>query len=223
VNQLTEIVNQLTEIGNSVWLYLTSAIGAGVIVVGVANYLASQIANRWLKGVEAKYAKELAHVESELDRLNRQVQARLDHAVTVSRAQFEVEFTALRTVWRRVARARAALNAIAYPPDPPEDDTPDQKLQRFFAARQKFSVAYNRLLHAVDDNSAFYPQEIFGALNALIKCAGIEVRRLGRNQPPLFTEPWTATRETAMKEFLESADRVEQQIRERLASVAIQE
>jgi hypothetical protein len=43
--------------------------GAGM--VALAKFFGEQAANRWLRAVEHKHAKELANVESQLDRLNR--------------------------------------------------------------------------------------------------------------------------------------------------------
>jgi hypothetical protein len=91
---------------------LLSVAGAGALMVPLAKYFGERAAERWIESVRAGYAKELARVQHDLDQLGKKHQAALDHLVSVSRAQFEVEFQVVREIWKRVARARGVALAI---------------------------------------------------------------------------------------------------------------
>jgi hypothetical protein len=213
--------------------FLASVLTSVAILAGgvwaVGRWFADLIANRWLKDVEAKHAKELAHVESELQRLNQHVQAQLDHAVTVSRAQFETEFEALKEIWERVARVRNTLGEIN-PFTVPEEETPPQRLQRFYAARLVFVEAHNELLRAIDSRSPFYPEGIYAVLDQLRLRTGLEASRLNTRRPPFAPDAdesdnfnWYEQRDTARAEIEAGADAVSTAIRQRLGSISIRE
>jgi hypothetical protein len=147
----------LPDVVNIVAAAVLSVGGAGAIIVALSKFIGERVAERWLEDVKAGYAKQLAHVEHELDQLGKRHQAQLDHSVTVSRVQFEEEFRSVREIWKFVARVRASAVAIVER-HVPEDDTPDKQLERFVGARNGFARAHRRLVIAVDNNSPFYPK-----------------------------------------------------------------
>jgi hypothetical protein len=81
---------------NEVWqmagALITSFGSAGAVLWGLSHFLGKVWANRIFESDRAKYQKLIDEARTELDRTTRKVQAGLDHAVYVSRAQFEAEF-----------------------------------------------------------------------------------------------------------------------------------
>jgi hypothetical protein len=147
--------------------------------------------------------------------------------VTVSRAQFEVEFAALREIWKCAARVRAEIGEINSP-FPPENETPEARLARFFRARSEFAEAHNALLRAIDDNSPFYPPEVYAVVDALRLRTGLESTRLNTRRPPFAEErdqrdgiEWYEQRNEAVEEVKAGVEAVSNAIRRRLASIAV--
>ena len=194
--------------------------GAGAIIVALSKFFGERLAERWLEGVKADYGRQLAHVEHELDQLGKRHQAQLDHSVTVSRVQFEEEFRSIREIWKFVARARASAVAIVET-KVPENDTSDKQLERFFAARKAFGEDHRKLVLAVDNNSPFYPQAIYQAVDVFRARTALELSQLRTREP--FKDDWFERRETAQTEILERAEVVSSTIRQRLAKIVIQE
>src|SRR5688572_32485750 len=126
---------------SDVWSVMAAALlsvgGAGALILAFSKFFGQRLAERWLEGVRAGYAKQLTHLQHELDQFAKRHQARLDHSVTVSRVQFEEEFRSVREIWKFVAKARASAVGIVET-SVPEDDTPERRLDRFFAARNAF-------------------------------------------------------------------------------------
>lgn len=210
----------LPDILNIVAAAVLSVGGAGAIMIALSKFFGERVAERWLEGVKAGYATQLAHVEHELAQLGKRHQAQLDHSVTVSRVQFEEEFRSVREIWKFIARARASAVAIVER-SVPEDDTPDKQLERFVAARNRFARDHSRLVIAVDNNSPFYPQAIYSAVDAFRSRTTLELMQL-KNRKPLTSE-WFDQRETAHTEIIALAEFVSLTIRQRLASIVIQE
>ncbi len=202
-----------------VWVFLAGTIGAGVLIAGLAKFFGERLADRWLRRVEARYAEQLATL-----------QARLTHAVTVSGAQFEAEFAALREIWTCVARVRATLGAIN-PVSAPENETPDQRLARFVEARSAFTDAHNNMVRVIDNNSPFYPELIYAGVDAFRTRTALEQLQLHTQRPPFApqqgfmgqTPDWYDRRRTAYDEVIAGAEAVSVAIRGRLASISIRE
>ena len=99
---------------------LTSLAGGGAIVLALSSWLARSWARRMLEEDRARYHAELDAVKHtythELERLkedlaasNRKLHGHIDHAVFVSRPQFEAEFRTLTNTWERIADLRAVF------------------------------------------------------------------------------------------------------------------
>lgn len=199
------------------------------IVTAIVKWLADTAAARGLANLEAKNATALTRLENELNRVNLQVKARLDHAVTVSRAQWEVELAALRNVWECVVRVRASAGAIV-PGTAPEDETQESKEKRFFEARTAFIQAHHELVRGIDNNSPFYPEDIYALLDRFRTHTTGQKLQLETRTPPFFPNPrrgengdWYDDRRKASTRIHDEAEVVSTAIRRRLASVAIRE
>ena len=99
---------------------LTSLAGGGAIVLALSSWLARSWARRMLEEDRAQYHAELDAMKHtythELERLkedlaasNRKLHGHIDHAVFVSRPQFEAEFRTLTNTWERIADLRTVF------------------------------------------------------------------------------------------------------------------
>ena len=139
--------------------------GASAIVIGAASWLGKVWANRILESDRKRYGEELERVRSDLETSRRLLQAELDKAIHVHRVQFETEFRVLADIWAKLAVLRSAMRALrpmADIVDPDED--PDARLQRRAGA---FEAALHDFMRAVDDQSPFYPADIFCDIQAM--------------------------------------------------------
>ena len=203
------------------WTAFISLGGVGGLVA-LAKYFADHAAERSLATLNARYAERLAHVEHRLDVVGRQNQAHLDHAVTVSRVQFEEEYRSIREMWKFIARTRAEAISLVETAVPLED-TPDGPLTRFLERRKRFVEAHRKLVLSIDNNSPFYPEAVFQAVDAFRSRSTLEAGRVFRAQPQVFTPEWFEQRERARTEIVALADLASRIIRARLASIVIQE
>ena len=98
----------IPDVLNVVTAAILSVSAATGIIAFVAKYFGERIAEKWLEGVKAEHARKLAYFEHMLSEQGKRSQASLDHAVTVTRTQFDVEFSALREIWKFIARTSSA-------------------------------------------------------------------------------------------------------------------
>jgi hypothetical protein len=196
--------------------------GAAGLVVVLAKYFGERVAERWLEGVKAEHAKELARMEHELAQLNLHLQARLEHAVMVSRAQFETEFAALREVWAKMAKLQAHLNAMR----PTYDVTPADKSQTIQKLNDRLNElvgAFNPAFEAVRSHSPFYPDDIQKEMKEALEAARSEIWEVKSDRKPFSTIDWFKDATENRDKFNEHMIVAAGLIRERLASLVIQE
>ena len=148
---------------------LTSLGGGAVIVLALSSWLGKVWANRILEGERAKYAAEMERLRSSLERTNRLLQGEIEKTIFVSKTHFETEFRALEQIWRYISTVRARMAPLR-----PQFDivdvrqTQEERLQERF---EPFVTAVKELIAATDEQSPFYPKEIYGPLENLINIA----------------------------------------------------
>jgi len=105
----------------------------------------------------------------------------------------------------------------------PENDQEEARLQRFFAARSEVSEAVRKLVLvlAVDNNSPFYPEPVYQAVDAFRTRTKLELARLETRKP--FTSDWFDDRNAASAEIVALAEQVSHSIRQRLGSIVIED
>jgi hypothetical protein len=195
---------------------LLSLGGAGAIVIAAASWLGKVWANRILESDRRKYGKELERVRSDLETSRRLLQAELDKAIHVHRVQFETEFRVLADIWAKLAVLRStmgALRPVADIIDPDED--PDARLKRRAGA---FAAALHDFMRAVDDQSPFYPEDIFRELSEALTIANRESTSVSLGKPEKSSD-WFKEAEANFSAFKKSAETVSSLIRQRLESL----
>jgi hypothetical protein len=196
---------------------LISLGGAGVIVMLCASWLGKVWANRILESERRKYGEELERVRSELEASRRMLQAELDKTVHVHRIQFETEFQALADIWAKLAAVRSAMAALRPIGDVVSDEDPDARLQRRLV---EFRTALNAFLRAVDDQSPFYPDDIFKGLSTALTIAQSESLNVSLGKPDKAMD-WYREGAESFGAFRKSAETIAMLIRQRLESLRI--
>ncbi len=212
----------LNIIGSLVW-----TLGGGAALVwGMSSYLGRIWATRILEQDRRKYAEELEAVKEkhaanltrlngELEATNRRLQAELDKTIHVSRVQFEVEFTALRDVWRTASAVRSAIAGLRPQTGFAEDDPDAAFLARFNDFVRKFC----EFRTAVDDHSPFYTAEVFQKADELIRVA-IHEDVACRVQQPRDGE-WFRDGAESKHRFMAGCAELSQLLRQRIAQLSV--
>ena|SRR5713226_7087242 len=141
--------------------------GAGVIIIACSSWLGKVWASRILEADRLRYGQELERLRSDLEASRRVLQGELDKTIHVHRVQFETEFRVLSDIWAKLSVLRSAMGGLRpmmYIIDPDEDPH-----ARFLRRLKSFDEAFRAFLRAVDDQSPFYPEEIFQELSAAIQ------------------------------------------------------
>ena len=147
------------------------------------------------------------------------LQAELDQVILVHRVQFETEFRVLADIWAKLAVLRSAMGALRPTMDvvSPDED-PDDRLNRRFAT---FERALHDFMRAVDDQSPFYPEDIFKELSVALQSAQHESVSVSLGKPEKTTD-WYKEGAENFRVFRKSAETVSMLIRQRLESLRTQ-
>jgi len=136
----------------------------------------------------AKHEEELEKLRSSLEQSQRLLQGEIEKTLFVTKTHFETEFRILREVWERVSEGRAAISVLrpwtGYP------TVRNQQEVHFSESLGRFLTALEGLRISVDNNSPFYPEEIFVAFDKLIRIAQAERDDLMYDKGDRFSPEW---------------------------------
>jgi hypothetical protein len=192
--------------------------GAGAIVIACASWLGKVWASRILEADRLKYGRELERFRSELEASHRVLQGELDKTIHIHRVQFETEFRVLSDIWAKLSVLRSAMGGIRPIMDIRDpDEDPDARLLRRF---KSFDEAFSAFLRAVDDESPFYPEEIFKEFSVALQIARRESTSVSVERPER-TADWYKEGAANFNALVQSADRVSALIRKRLEDLRI--
>ncbi|HET8923780.1 MAG TPA: hypothetical protein VFN26_12395 [Candidatus Acidoferrum sp.] len=199
---------------------LASLGGGSVIVAAFSNWLGKLWADRLMEKERAQHAKELEKLRSSLERSTRLLQGEIEKTLFVSKTHFETEFKALAVIWRRVAQVRARMNRLHLHEALVLKGEGLPSL--LFAPFGLFDTAVNHLIHAIDYQSPFYPNEIFQQLEAVLEVALLERQEFGasleRND---FNEGRYRQGKERFAQILQAAEAVSSLIRERISKLSV--
>jgi hypothetical protein len=182
----------------------------------LSSWLGKVWATRLMDRERARYASDLERLKSSLESSNRQLQAELEKTIFVTRVHFETEFKALADIWRHLARAamenlRTAVDAIS---------PGETKESRLTARLDIFGNAITPFIDAVDQQSPFYPIEIYNQLDSLVRLIKSEGTDIAHSQDA-FTPEWFKRGRENYRDFLAGVQSVSTLIRERISSLSV--
>jgi len=198
---------------------LTSLGGGGLIVASLSSWLGKVWADKLMQKDRAKHAEDLEKLRSRLEQSQRLLQAEIEKALFVSKAHFETEFKILREVWEGVSEARSAISLMrpwtGYPA------VKSEKEAYFSESLERFLGTLDRLRISVDNNSPFYPEEIFVAFDKLIRIAQAERDELVHDKGDRFAPEWFNRGGVNRDLYLAQASECSKLIRQRLESLTV--
>lgn len=186
---------------------LVSLGGARLIVLSFASWLGKVWANRILELDRLKYSAELERLRGELSK-----------TLHVHRQQFETEFRVLCDIWAKLSNLRSAIAGLRPTTDiiSPDESSEDRLNRRL----TRFNEAFDAFVRVVDDQSPFYPEDIFQELSVTLQSArresiSVSLGRLER------TTDWSKKGAANFEAFRKSADKVSPLIRNRFTNLQI--
>jgi len=198
---------------------LASVGGGGAIVVALSGWLGKVWAERILAADRAKYAREIEELKGSLERTTRILQGEIDKTLFVSKTHFETEFNLLREIWANVSEVRGPMSLLRPMSGYPAGRA--QQEEHFSRIFETFLAKLDRFRTAVDNNSPFYPQEIFLVLDGLIRIAQGERDDLIHNLDERFGMGWFQRGKENFRAFMLQVDKCSGLIRERLEKLAV--
>jgi hypothetical protein len=210
---------------------LTSLAGGGAIVLALSSWLARSWARRMLEEDRARYHAELDAVKHtythELERLkddleasNRKLHSHLDHAVLVSRPQFEAEFRTLTNTWERIADLRAVFPVLDERPNNRTRANDTEYATWCAKVRAEFVPRADALMNSVTAQAPFYPKELLEALSDQIQIAKTALSEAITDNPRESPD-YVRRRRELHQNFETGASRLLDMIRDRLAHLTI--
>ena len=185
---------------------LASIGGGGLLVLALSSWLGKVWANRILESDRRRYNEELERLRGELDKV-----------IYVHRVQFETEFRALSDIWAKLSKLRSAMGGLRPTMDVADED-PEERFKRRL---RRFEEAFNAFVRGVDDQSPFYPEEIFQELSAALQIARRESISVSVDKPEQ-NMAWFKEGAANYGALVEAANKVSSLIRKRLHDLRVQ-
>ncbi len=195
--------------------------GATVVLAALSAFLGrvwiNRIANR-----EAQLRDErLAELKASFDIQNAELKARLDasvqRTVLVDKIQFEHEYTIYKQAWeslfalhKSTLQLRPMMDSI----DPSESK--QDRMKRRIGA---FVAPYNAFRELIEKNKPFYPEKVYGAMDAVLEKCRIEVINYEYTERP-HGEYWKEAHE-AQAEIVALIENACLVIRQRISDVRV--
>jgi hypothetical protein len=209
------------------------ALGGGAgIAVAVLKYTGGVFADQIAAATRQRHALELEELRTkytfELERVRASIaaeralaDARVDTAVYRSKAQFDLEFSLLKTVWAAVSEVRRRFTDVRpmMSPAVQGESYEDGLIRR----ANVLSRALNDLMVAAHDNEPFYPQEIFELVQSLVGLCKREMIDIEMVETRHRDQEWWTRAQDHSRQAQELAANVAEQIRRHLRNVVIVE
>lgn len=191
---------------------------AGFIIIACASWLGKVWDSRILEADRLRYGQELERLRSDLEAQRRVLQGELDRAIHVHRVHFEMEFRALSDIWAKLSVLRSAMGELR--PTMDIVDADEDPVERFTRRLTAFTRAFNDFVRAVDDQSPFYPEEIFQELSTALQIGRRELISVSIEKPEQNMN-WYKEGRANCEALVQSTNTVSGLIRTRLESLQV--
>jgi hypothetical protein len=216
--------------GTALGSLAVGGLGGLATVYGLSNWLG----NLWLEKQKAKFSQELEEFKAKqyrqleafkdiLEKEQKRVQARIDHSVLVTRAQFETEFAAMKELFKHLSLTRLLLAGIRPSSElSPPNETPDDRLKRLFRRVDELGDAYNTLITQMEETSPFYPEDVYYAVEECAKIMRWEMTQIRTgNREETFNPAWYRDGGDNYEKFMKRYHDVGRLIRDRISHLSI--
>ncbi len=209
------------------------AASAMAVLFGLSKWLGKVWAGRMLQTEKAMFAKELeelkakyAHeLEEHKDALARSksvLQAEIDRSVFVSRTHFETEFEAYKQAFKALADVRLCMGSVRPMIEiTPANESEEDRKKRLAERLNELADAHNVAVAVVENQSPFYTNEVYPALQECLAAARLEVANVRTAGLQTFTPYWYLKGQERMGEFMTAYFKVCEMVRNRISTLQV--
>lgn len=140
----------MNQIWQTVLAIIGSVGGAGVIILGISNWVGRIWANQLAEKQKQKFEKEFAEIKSNLERKN-----------YISKTRFEAEFRIYNLLSETVFNMVSKISVFFPTTDIKLPDEYDKKLEIFKKRRSEAVEAYNLASKTIKGNAPFIPKRFY--------------------------------------------------------------
>jgi len=199
---------------------ILTEIGKNTLLVGLAAYLGKLWATSIAQREQAELDTKLEQIKSDIQKANQRLDARLQKSIHVHRVQFEKEFEIYLGLSSSLVKLRNSFFSLNRNLRPIHDDPVERK--KYWDEQAKdFITSYTDFRDVVDNNKPFYCQTVYDAAQKLVDRS---VDELIYRQ---FHGGEVAHRVTELKEIkkeiLASVSEIVEAIRQRIASLEVED
>jgi hypothetical protein len=191
--------------------------------VGTIYGLSKWLGSMWLEKQKARYSKELEEFKDGLQKEQKRLQAGIDHSVLVTRAHFETEFAAMKSLFQCLSDIRLRISGVrptGFSIEPAGEDELSKR-KRLFERLGELQVAYNELVKQQEALSPFYPQELFEAADECAKATRMEIHQVQMTPVDPKEIQWYKDGIDNCERFTKAYNRASQVIRERISRLTV--
>ncbi|MGA8539665.1 MAG: hypothetical protein WB566_09200, partial [Terriglobales bacterium] len=157
--------------------FIGSLVGSGATAWLVVKGLSNHLADRWLARYKGELDKEFEKYRDALEQRRKRVDADLGQRTYVSKAQFDIEFNAIKDIFAALGKLRLSFNGLRPFLDwiPPDEEA---KLQVISVRLSHFRPLLDTLITTVESAFPFVPDNIYEQLEVCMRMGLIEVRHI---------------------------------------------
>lgn len=195
----------LATVVSSVFL---SIIGSGVVL----RFAGAAMKDRWLKGGEAKYDRELEALKVQLER-----------GSYVTKAQYDLELSSYRELWSSMALLRIHARALLIPRKVHIIDLDGTKKHAQIGQKllHDFFESHNAAVRGIEAAAPFYQIEIKQIARLTSESCMDVINYLGDFSQPREDDDWYAGLEVYCGRISKDVGELESLIRERLSNLRV--
>lgn len=178
--------------------------------------------SRHLEELRTRYAQQLEFFRDALDRSKNLLQAEIDRSVFVTRVHFETEFEAYKRLFEALSEVKLTM-AVMRPmlSVEPANEAEQDRRRRLFERLTALKEAYSKAVTVVENQSPFYPAEIYSKIGECLRLANLEIVDVSTGGNETFGLAWYKQGSERWESFLGVYNVVSDMIRSRIASLAI--
>lgn len=190
---------------------LVAALGGYTLIVGA---LAGLLGRIWVLRI---IEREKFHLQRQLDRTNRALQADLDHRLQISKTQFDSEFVNYKEIWSSLVDLR--MKTLRLRPMLDYVEPGETQQERLTKRLKEFGPAFTALRDTVEKNKPFYSEQVYQRLSEVVGLCHEEAIDAEYHERP-HSEYWREARANREK-ISEAIDATCEEIRKRVNSVVV--
>lgn len=201
----------MVEIFNDILILLG---GATIVLSALFGLIGKLLISRATEEIKHSFQIKVAALQSDLAKTNKKLDAELQRAIYIDKAQFDYEFQIYRDVWNNLVDLQAAtlnLRPVFDYIDPAQSK--EDRMQERLSA---FIEPFNKFLSTVEKNKPFYSPSVYASLSNILKLCRderIDFEYIERSKKEYFEEA-KKNREDILKSINQACEEIRGRINE---------